>query len=900
MQQVQHKQIPIRRRSEILGSLTPSTVFATPQDWTSIAADWVDGKQALLAQRQDESPLLESPHCILEGGQTYYFFLSANFENVGGICFSVSTNFRNMSSRAIYGLGRKLCALSLNVPVSGRYHLSVSAFQKGEAVRVKLSDLSLQVYSSRTAPEGTQSVTGLPHWSVGKKLIHTLCRNSRLFNSVVAAVEIHAGSEELLSLPQYMALCPTGQCNASCGFCSVTTNRSGIIKKQIPFDKINSFFLPIIRTAQMFGIEGNGEPTLYDHFSDLVVSLTAGGTPIYLITNGERLTEHQIALLLAAQTNSINFSLNAATAETHKRVMKLKSFDAVVENIRCLVDWRGESQLPLISVSFVVTHHNIKEVSEFLRFAEWGLRVDRIFVRPLSEIANDEGTVEDLRDLVPFQSDIDDMLDAAADYLLTVPRRADIHLNPEAFKAYRPDPAREGAFLVPHQKRWQIDTPGTEIEWRDNAVHITSSAPPGPYLFRSYSVSCKPETSVVLNPQITVKTGKLGLGILNEQATAWIAQFAFEVGAHDLDLPFWTMESKGVQVCFYSIGPGDLDATVDWRKSIDPVPAFSKRKIMLDRLVLPEASRWLRKTPEDTLTWLDANRLSINWAGAPDQCLLRSGSIPCIHMGNAVQSIPVKITVTQGSFEIRIVSVPSGFIVRTESFDSGTHNATIRIDTCDQDFLSVEIISQAACLTAEIDFLDGLKLRPFTLEASADMATENLAAALMRPPSMEDNVRLPGNVSHAHRKQGMASRIGTIYNRSGWRGVLVKIAKRVSHQTPLWILDKALRSFGMRIQNMMLKIVGAAVRARFGSPKIYCQKPWTDLNNFTVDGRMDVCCITTGESQKRYALGNIFDDDFQKIWNGEQMKEFRRTVNGKNKLPPCERCPMANNYRSPF
>lgn len=81
---------------------------------------------------------------------------------------------------------------------------------------------------------------------------------------------------------------------------------------------------------------------------------------------------------------------------------------------------------------------------------------------------------------------------------------------------------------------------------------------------------------------------------------------------------------------------------------------------------------------------------------------------------------------------------------------------------------------------------------------------------------------------------------------------------------------------------------------------MYCQKPWTDLNNFSVDGRMDVCCITTGPSQERYALGNIFEQDFQEVWNGERMKEFRRTVNTPQKLPPCARCPMANNYSPPF
>ena len=85
-----------------------------------------------------------------------------------------------------------------------------------------------------------------------------------------------------------------------------------------------------------------------------------------------------------------------------------------------------------------------------------------------------------------------------------------------------------------------------------------------------------------------------------------------------------------------------------------------------------------------------------------------------------------------------------------------------------------------------------------------------------------------------------------------------------------------------------------------GNVKYYCQKPWTDLHNFTVDGRMDVCCIATGESQTRYALGNLLTQSFQDVWNGPVAREFRRTVNSGSPLPPCRRCPMAFAYQGPL
>lgn len=89
-------------------------------------------------------------------------------------------------------------------------------------------------------------------------------------------------------------------------------------------------------------------------------------------------------------------------------------------------------------------------------------------------------------------------------------------------------------------------------------------------------------------------------------------------------------------------------------------------------------------------------------------------------------------------------------------------------------------------------------------------------------------------------------------------------------------------------------------KAIHGDVKYYCQKPWTDLHNFTVDGRMDVCCIATGESQTRYALGNLLTQSFQDVWNGPVAREFRRTVNSGTPLPPCRRCPMAFAYQGPL
>src|SRR5262245_53849246 len=96
--------------------------------------------------------------------------------------------------------------------------------------------------------------TFLPHWGPLRRRIHAACRGSRRFNTFVAAIEMRLGREEVLSLPMYMGLCPTGQCNASCDFCSVTVNRTGIIKKELPFERLVQMIDPVTSTIRMFGV----------------------------------------------------------------------------------------------------------------------------------------------------------------------------------------------------------------------------------------------------------------------------------------------------------------------------------------------------------------------------------------------------------------------------------------------------------------------------------------------------------------------------------------------------------------------------------------------------------------------------------------------------------------------
>lgn len=1035
----------------------PVVLIPDISEWREVDAAFDRKSLTIEGARRDDSVLIESPTFTLPRGSTVYFSLFVEMKAPCGLRLSLRSSFVTEAERAVHGSGEIALSFRYTSNRGGKFNLILAGYQSGAAVQVKTRLVRLMVRAvsnSNTVPSAENIQSCLPHWTKWQRSVHYLCGRSRWLNAAVATWEMHLGCEEVLSLPQYMAICPTGQCNASCGFCSVTTNRTGIIKKQLPFDSLDRFLSPIVGSLRLFGLEGNGEPSLYDRFDELLLRVTSRGAAAYLISNGERLSVDQIALLLASSTDAINFSLNAATAETHRRVMKLKGWDAVVQNISRFVRWRGDASEPLISVSIVVTRDNVHEVQQFLHFAEWQLKVDRILIRPLSEIANDSGVIEDLRELVPYESQINDMLDAVAEYLEFVPRRAEIVIDPSTFNAFRQEPygvivsppgfdnqllaprstdwlvesgeiltrwclnrleisassprtpllgrtrfisvpagrqmtfrcrafTRKGALeivivdesgnslgaatsdrekagpadtltiefsapatgavyielrghgpavesvvdfgqmyswpvaeakkiMLPHSSRWQVDMPGTTVRWKGSELVLEAQARPSLYLYRSYKVPTLCNESITLNFKVSLERGALGIGILSDDGSEWLVSARYESEAGGTEIIFNTGRHGGFQVVIYALTEEKLIARIDWGNNLGAPPVHKSRLIEPRQLLLPKSTHWIVDTHDAGVQWCDSS-VRISWNGAKALYLLRSPRFPCPQLRSAMPKVCLLATVKKGRLGIGFLGGQSETFTNLSFFAEGEHNATIDIDTYGQKELMVVLFSDSSePLEATVDWGRSLNLdiREARNEWRGGLFDPRSAE---REPSSEKGVGLrphepeSNDSDEAGKKEpvlgtllkphSIPARVMKIYMRAGFAGVVRKamgfLARHAASRSPASVLRLSFKRLSGMAFNALLKI-------RFPKPRIYCQKPWTDLNNFTVDGRMDVCCITTGPSQERYALGNIFKQNFQEIWNGARMREFRRTVNDKDKLPPCARCPMANNYRPPF
>lgn len=180
----------------------------------------------------------------------------------------------------------------------------------------------------------------------------------------------------------------TSLCNADCTFCPRTSLERGarFMSRQTVERVAES--LRRERVTPLVVLAGIGESTLHPELNDLVGLLTDAGARVCLTTNGWNLTAEMLDRLVGSGLSELNVSLNAATAETHAAVMRLKNFASIVATCRDIASARAARWPELeFHVSLVVTDRNEDEAVDFVE--QW--RIDGVSQIWLHRLTNRRG-----------------------------------------------------------------------------------------------------------------------------------------------------------------------------------------------------------------------------------------------------------------------------------------------------------------------------------------------------------------------------------------------------------------------------------------------------------------------------------------------------------------------------
>lgn len=126
--------------------------------------------------------------------------------------------------------------------------------------------------------------------------------------------------------PVTLELDPTNACNHNCIWCVDKYHRKNH-KTQLPKDVA----LQTVRQAKQFGvktlvIKGGGEPLVYPHIEDLLLTAHDAGLEIGIITNGEKIIDHKE--VIEKTCSWLRISVDAGSSEVHRTVHRPRNKDA--------------------------------------------------------------------------------------------------------------------------------------------------------------------------------------------------------------------------------------------------------------------------------------------------------------------------------------------------------------------------------------------------------------------------------------------------------------------------------------------------------------------------------------------------------------------------------------------
>ncbi len=175
---------------------------------------------------------------------------------------------------------------------------------------------------------------------------------------------------EAKEFPMMCVLSFTYVCNAKCPFCPYTNSKIRAEYKDRPIMNEDTFKI-IADQCGKYGawvrISGGGEPMLHPLAIELMEYAKKVGAKIGLITNGSRFTEESSIRLLEANVDMIEFSVDAADAETYSNVRKGLNWNTLLENITRMVELRNKlkSSTKIIASGVNQIGVNIDEVAKF-------------------------------------------------------------------------------------------------------------------------------------------------------------------------------------------------------------------------------------------------------------------------------------------------------------------------------------------------------------------------------------------------------------------------------------------------------------------------------------------------------------------------------------------------------
>lgn len=151
----------------------------------------------------------------------------------------------------------------------------------------------------------------------------------------------------------------TYRCNAKCTYCTNWTSDYPIM----PLDKVETLIRRVARMGTFQMSLSGGEPLTRKDIVEIVAMVKRYGMRCSAVSNGSLGREELYRGLMEAGLNSLAFSLDGATKESHERFRHGTNFEKLIKSIETCVRLKKEhGYATRISTNTVLTNSNVEEI----------------------------------------------------------------------------------------------------------------------------------------------------------------------------------------------------------------------------------------------------------------------------------------------------------------------------------------------------------------------------------------------------------------------------------------------------------------------------------------------------------------------------------------------------------
>lgn len=169
-------------------------------------------------------------------------------------------------------------------------------------------------------------------------------------------------------------------CNHKCLWCTAYEYQLDNANL-LDFDKIISF----LEKAKRRGLKavtyvGNGEPTAYPRFKELVITIADMGIEQGMFTNGYLVNKFEDEIL--TYFTWIRVSLDAGSTDMHNYMHDVNNhFDKIIQNTKSLISKRKD-KIPTIGIQYATHHKNLEDLYQSAKVS-FEIKADYFSVKPV-------------------------------------------------------------------------------------------------------------------------------------------------------------------------------------------------------------------------------------------------------------------------------------------------------------------------------------------------------------------------------------------------------------------------------------------------------------------------------------------------------------------------------------